>query len=325
MMAVILLATRADASTSWASVVSSVQPRMVKIFGAGGLRGLESYQSGFFISGRGHVLTTWSYVLDSESVVVVTDEGRRLEAELIGSDPRLEIAILKVDVTDVEHFDLKASSQAVAGDSVLAFGNLYGVAVGDEQPTVLHGNVATRTRLAARRGSYKSRYQGPVYVLDAMTNNPGAAGGALTDRHGQLLGVLGKEQRNARNNTWLNYAIPVEEITTSVADILSGKILPRTIDEQVQLPAKPHTLAGLGIVLVPNVLVKTPPFIERVAGKKAAVAAGLRPDDLILFVGQRAVPSIADLHAELKRIHRDDDLRLQVLREDELIEVLLRQ
>jgi len=293
---------------------------MVKIFGAGGLRGLESYQSGFFISERGHVLTVWSYVLDTESVVV-TDDGRRLEAKLIGSDPRLEIAILKVDAEGNDSFDLQSPSEASAGDRVLAFGNLFGVAVGDEQPTVLHGTISTRTQLAARRGAYASRYQGPVYVLDAMTNNPGAAGGALTSLDGQLVGMLGKELRNAQNNTWLNYAIPVEELTSSVADILSGKILPRVSENDVPLPDKPHTLAGLGIVLVPNVLQKTPPFIERLTTDGPAAKAGLRPDDLILFVAGRTVPSISDLLAELRRAHRDDELRLQVLRDGELIEV----
>ncbi len=55
--------------------------------------------------------------------------------------------------------------------------------------------------------STRQRYDGPIYVLDAMTNNAGAAGGALTDDQGRLVGVLGKELRNAQNNTWLNYAL----------------------------------------------------------------------------------------------------------------------
>ena len=311
------------AGNSWSDVVAISQPRMVKIFGAGGLRGLESYQSGFFISERGHILTVWSYVLDTESVVVVTNHGRRYEAELVGADPRLEIAILKVESDDVDYFELQASNQAMPGDRILAFGNLFGVAVGDEQPTVLHGTVAPETQLAARRGAYRSRYQGPVYVLDAMTNNPGAAGGALTDLHGQLLGILGKELRNAYNNTWLNYAIPTAELTSSVADILSGKILPRSTDEQAALPDKPHSMVNLGIVMVPNVLDKTPPFIERVIPNSPAFLAGLRPDDLILFVDGRTVASIGELMAEVRQIHRDDVLPLQVLRDGGLVDVQL--
>ncbi len=324
LLATLSVACPATASNSWSDVVFTVNPKMVKIFGAGGLRGLESYQSGFFISAKGHVLTTWSYVLDTESVAVVTSDGQRLEAELIGADPHLEIAILKVAAAGMAYFDLQATTQAVAGDRVLAFGNLFGVAVGDEQPTVLHGNIVTHTHLAARRGAYKSRYQGPVYVLDAMTNNPGAPGGALTDGQGRLLGLLGKELRNTHNNTWLNYAIPVPQMTNSVSNILSGKILPRTLTESTKLPDNPHTVTKLGIVLVPNLLDKTPPFVERVIGNSLAAKAGLQPDDLILFIREHSVPAITDLHTELKRVHQDDELRLQILRKGELIEVLLK-
>ena len=75
---------------------------------------------------------------------------------------------------------------------MLAFSNLYGVATGNEPASVLKGYVSAVTDLAARRGIFQTPYQGPVYVLDALTNNPGAAGGVLTDRRGQLAGILGK-------------------------------------------------------------------------------------------------------------------------------------
>ena len=56
---------------------------------------------------------------------------------------------------------------------MLAFSNLFGVATGDEPASVLHGIVAAKTRLEARRGVFDTPYKGPVYVVDAMTNNPG--------------------------------------------------------------------------------------------------------------------------------------------------------
>ena len=58
----------ADRTTSFAQVVERVQPKMVKIYGAGGVRGLEAYQSGFLISSEGHILTVWSSVLDSDTI-----------------------------------------------------------------------------------------------------------------------------------------------------------------------------------------------------------------------------------------------------------------
>ncbi|MGY8770843.1 MAG: hypothetical protein ACKVH8_20730, partial [Pirellulales bacterium] len=73
---------RVQAESSLATLIEEVQPKTVKIYGAGGLKGLESYQSGFLISAQGHVLTAWSYVLDSSVITAVTDDGRRFIAEI---------------------------------------------------------------------------------------------------------------------------------------------------------------------------------------------------------------------------------------------------
>src|SRR3990172_8769046 len=72
----------ARAADSLAAVARDVRPKMVKIYGAGGFRGLEAYQSGMLISAEGHVLTAWSYVLDSDDVAVVLDDGRRFTPQL---------------------------------------------------------------------------------------------------------------------------------------------------------------------------------------------------------------------------------------------------
>jgi serine protease Do len=75
-----IAATSALGQSSFAPVVKQVQPRMVKIYGAGGPRGLEAYQSGFLISSDGHILTVWSYVLDADLITAVLDDGRRFTA-----------------------------------------------------------------------------------------------------------------------------------------------------------------------------------------------------------------------------------------------------
>ncbi len=195
---------------AFAPAIAVAQPKMVKIFGAGGPAGLEPYQSGFLISAEGHVLTVWSYVLDTDYITATLNDGRKFEAKLLGADPRLEIAVLKIEAADLDHYELAASAAADTGARVLAFSNLFGVATGDEPDSVQHGVVAAKTRLDARRGAYATPYHGPVYVLDAMTNNPGAAGGALTNLRGELLAMLGKELRNSQNNIWLNFAVPVD-------------------------------------------------------------------------------------------------------------------
>lgn len=305
------------------AVVAATQPKIVKIFGAGGLRGLEAYQSGFFISGEGHILTVWSYVLDTDALTVHLHDGRRLSAELLGMDPRTEIALLKVPAQDTPHFVLEESVLLEPGAKVLAFSNLFGIALGNEPASVLHGVVAARTDLAARRGVFEASFHGPVYVLDAMTNNPGAAGGALCDRQGRLAGLLGKELRSSQTNIWVNYAIPIGELQPTIDQILAGKFRPSPPADPKTRPKQAHTLAELGIRLVPDFLPRTPPFVEGVVPASPAARAGLRPDDLILFVNGRLVPSCKAVVDELAAIDRLDAVRLTVQRGSTLFEVEL--
>jgi serine protease Do len=314
-------AARADQSLS--DVFHDVQPKIVKIYGAGGFRGLEAYQSGFLISADGFVLTAHSYVLDADYITCTLDDGQKFEAKLVGADPRLEIALLKIEATNLPYFDLAKAVPASEGTRTLAFSNLFGIAVGEEPASVQRGIVAAVTPLEARRGVFESLYSGPVYVVDAMTNNPGAAGGALTNMQGQLLGVLGKELRNARNNTWLNYAIPIAELTSSIELIRAGKAptVPHESPDK-KLP-NPMTLDALGIVMMPNILPRTPPFVDKVRAGSPASKAGIRPDDIVLFVDDALVQSVAAMQSALERITIDDRVRITVERDRALVEVTL--
>lgn len=303
-------------------LIDSVQPKIVKVFGAGGYRGLEAYQSGFLISADGRVLTAWSYVLDTEDINVTLHDGRRFRATLLGADAQYELAVLKIDAADLPHFDLDRAAAADIGTRALAFSNVFGVAVGDEPASVQHGVVAAITDLNARRGTFAIPYRGPVYVLDVMTNNPGAAGGALTDHAGALVGVLGKELRNAETNTWLNYALPATELASVVAKLSEGEFVTAQSAEPLK-PEQAFSLKLLGVVAVPNVVERTPPFVDRVVADSPADLAGLQSDDLIVTVNGRLVPSVEALVQELLRTDRYDPLVVGIMRDDELIEITI--
>ncbi len=308
------------AADSFAQVITDNQPKMVKIHGAGGVRGLEPYQSGFLISDKGHILTVWSYVLDTDYITATLDDGRKFEAKLVGADPRLELAVLAIDGADLPYFDLAAAVPADGGSRVLAFSNLFGVATGDEPASVQHGIIAVKTRLDARRGTFETPYHGSVYVLDAMTNNPGAAGGALVNLNGELLAMLGKELRNAQNNIWLNYAIPIDALRDSVGRILEGKSRGDEDEPELKLDDAVD-LADLGMVMVPDVLERTPPYVDRVRAGSPADRAGVKPDDLVVFVGENLVHSCKRFREDLAHIERAAGLKLVLMRGQDLIEV----
>ncbi len=303
--------------------IDQVQPKIVKVYGAGGFRGLEGYQSGLLISAEGHVLTAHSAVLDTSRIRVTLGDGRRFQAKMLGADPRLEIALLKIEATGLPYFDLDRAPAAKPGTRVLAFSNLFGIATGREPASVLHGSISVVTRLDARRGTFDIPYNGPVYLLDMTTNNPGAAGGALVDYSGELLGVLGKELRNRRNNTWINYALPVDRLRPSVEAILSGKTLVQSADPSRPKPEHPLTLEALGLVLVPDVVARTPPYVDQVRRGSPAAAAGVRPDDLIVLFGDRLISSSASLREAFQYTDALDPVRLTLLRGQELIEMEL--
>jgi serine protease Do len=315
-----------DGAASFAQVARAVQPKVVKLYGAGGFRGLESYQSGILISPHGHVLTAWSYVLDADEVTVVLDDGRRYSAEHVAADPLLEIALLKFDPgeDEVAHFELSTAGAAEPGTRVLAFSNLFGIATGDESVSMLHGVVSAVAPLEARRGAFASNFRGDVYIVDAAANNPGAAGGALTDSHGRLLGMLGKELRSSLTGTWLNYALPVAGFSPTVEDMLTGRFRPSELAE-AERPDNPHSLSALGIVLVPDVVTRTPPYIDRVIPDSAAAGAGLRADDLVVMIDTQVTPSCREANRLVARVESDAAVRISVLRDDEFLEFTLKR
>ena len=316
-----LLVTVGPTTSAWGQksgrgfqqTTNKVQPAMVKIVGSGGFQGLEPYQSGFLISSSGHILTVWSYVLDSDVVTVTLDDGQRYDAKLIGYDPKIEIAVLKIEADGLSNFNLDEAVPANIGSKILALSNLYGVATGNEPASVQHGIVSAKTKLSARRGAFKSLYQGDVYILDAVTNNPGAAGGAITDRKGRLIAMIGKELRDSQTNSWLNFAIPIDQVSKSVAEIRSGKKVVQTQSTR-RKPTEPMTPELMGIVLVPEVVSRTPPYIDRVVPGSAAHRAGLQVDDLVIEVNGRMTPSSTEVDQALEYVDRDSKLDLTIQR-----------
>jgi serine protease Do len=326
---VMLLGARAPAASGdvaphpLGDMLAASQARMVKVYGAGGVRGLEGYQTGFLISAQGHILTVWSHVLDADEVTIHLADGRRMAAKTLGADPRVEVAVLKIEASGLPYFDLKRAPKADLGTRVFALSNMFGVATGNEPTSVQRGTIAAATRLEARRGTFDTPYHGAVYVLDVVTGNPGAAGGALIDRDGQLVGILGKELRNALNNTWLNYAIPIDAIRDSVEQIEAGKFVARASDEGRKKPPRSLTLAMLGVVLIPNVVERTPPYVDRVLPDSPAEKAGIAPDDLVVLVGSRLTQSVKMVQNELQWIDAEDEVRLTILRGQDMKEFTL--
>ena len=318
------------ADPSFADTVKAANKKLVKVFGAGGFQRLNNFGTGIVISPEGHILTVASQLLDTSELVVHMYDGQRLRAQVIATEPLLDAALIKIKVegkkidepnglnlTESEYFNFEEAVRrgpAAPGDWVLALSNTFEIALREEPLSVQRGVVSAYTKMAGRRGIFEFPYTGEVYVVDAITNNPGAAGGALLTRKGELLGVIGREIKNTLTETWMNYAIPVgakvefkETVTVKDKDgkeVEEEKTVTLTMPDFVRLamkgeykPVKHDTkIAGQGgyhgIVFVPNVLERTPAYIEDVVPGSPADKAGLRPDDLVSFIDGEPVISI---------------------------------
>jgi len=307
---------------------SQGQDRVVKIYGAGGVGGLDAYQSGFLVSPAGHVATAWSSVLDVDPIVILND-GRRFESKIVGFEPGLELAVLKLDADDLAFFEVPAATadEPVAqwGDPVLAVSNLFNIATGNEPASVMQGRIAARSKLDARRGTFQTAYRGEVWLLDLVANNPGAAGGALVGLDGRLIGMLGKELRDRKTGVWLNYAIPADVLRGPIGDIIAGR---KTIAARTEEPLldrdKSHNPTTLGFSLIPDVLETTPVYVDAVTSKGPASKVDLRPDDLILLINGRRVAHQRSFREQLRRIDRRDNVSLTLQRENEILELAIR-
>jgi S1-C subfamily serine protease len=335
-------------------LAAKANKKMVKLFGAGGFARLNNFGSGIVISPDGHVLTVASQLLDTSELVVHLYDGRRLKAQVLAIEPQLDAALVQIRVEgkkageptglNLDYFDFAADAKkppAEVGDWILALSNTFEIALRDEPLSLQRGVVAAYTKLAGRRGVFEFPYTGDVYVVDAITNNPGAAGGALINLKGELLGVIGREIRNVQSDTWMNYAIPlaakVDIKTIEIVKDKDGKdkeqekIVTVTLPEFVELakagkykpPTRATTLVGtggyLGVVFVPNILERTPAYVEDIVPGSPAAKAGFRPDDLISFVDGEPVVSINAFNDWMRKHTRPGTpIRVEVRRGESL-------
>ncbi len=333
MLLACITASSARADGSLAQVAQQVNPKLVKVFGSGGFRGLASYGTGLIVSPDGYILTVVSPLLDTRDLRVHLSDGRRYHCKMICMEPELDIALVKIDtkekLDDLPYFDISAlaKKQPVdAGTGVLAFSNQFQIATRDEPMSVQRGRVAAYAKLQARRGIFAAAYKGNVYVVDAITNNPGAGGGALTTRSGELIGIIGKELQNEATNTWINYAIPISAAVevieaenkkrmVSIAEVVEKKekYAPSRKDELKTKEENYH-----GIVLVPDVVEFTPPYVEEVRPGSPAEKAGLLPDDLIVYIDGEQIPNIKAFKEIMGTIRPGTKIALEVRRGDKL-------
>lgn len=163
--------------------------------------------SGVILNDSGHIVTANHVIQGADQIVVQLSDGRQLQAELIGSDWRTDLALLRIQADDLQEIAVGDPDSVAVGDVVFAIGNPVGLG-----QTVTRGIISSRDRLVPGLRSYDRFLQ-----TDAAINS-GNSGGALVDARGNLLGI-NLARVVANDSVGIGFAIPVDIVGQVAADL----------------------------------------------------------------------------------------------------------
>lgn len=256
----------------------------------------QSLGSGFIISEDGYLLTNHHVIVDADKVIVRLADRRELEAEVIGSDKRSDVALLKIDAHDLPIVELGKSKELEVGEWVLAIGSPFGF-----DHSVTAGIVSAKERALANE-TYVPFIQTDVAI------NPGNSGGPLFNLEGEVVGINSQIYTRSGGFMGLSFAIPID-VAMNVADQLKtdGYVtrgwLGVIIQEVNRDLAESFGLDKPAGALVAQVLPGSP-----------AEKAGLMAGDVILsFEGMEVIRS-ADLPHHVGRVKPGKKARVDIVR-----------
>ena len=276
-------------------VIQQAQQRMVKVLGAG-VANVEGYASGTIVSPDGLILSMQGVFLDGRQVQVTLPDGTLHPATVLRRDRQLQLSLLKIEAETPAYFPLGEEDYGQQGDWVIAVSNAYKVADKDEQLSVMMGIISLRTSIDAKLNQRDTAYSGPMVLVDAITSNPGAAGGAVVDKEGHLVGLIGKIINSSETNTRLNYAVPRSRLFQFVQGDTATEIAEQPMSREVlDLGIKIFQLSGRN----------APPYVDKVIRDGLAAKAGIKPDDLIVSINGTKLATVRDFLDAKDQIYND--------------------
>ncbi len=261
----------------------------------------HSLGSGVIVNPDGYILTN-NHVVDGASDVQVTlSDKRQLKAKIVGTDPRTDIAVLKIPATSLSTVTLGDSAKAKVGDIVLAIGDPFGIG-----ETVTMGIVSAT-------GRRDLRLEGPEgyedFIQTDASINPGNSGGALVNTRGELIGINTAIISNGGGgNQGIGFAVPVNMARTVMEQILkSGRVtrgfLGVSIQEVTPDIAKAFNVPAAEGALVGDVTPDSP-------GAKA----GLQKGDVITTLNGQKVSDYHDLRLRISQTAPGTPIKMDVYR-----------
>jgi len=311
------LATAQDLSTSFRNVAEALRPSVVSISTSAspnrnadiqglppGLRrqlppGFEDFfnqtprrspgnrprrlgqGSGVIVRAEGYILTNNHVVEGADQVTVELSDDRKVEAEIVGTDPETDLAVLKIDADSLQPVALGDSDAIEVGDWVLAIGSPFGL-----DQTVTAGIISGKNR---RQGIIENGRGFEDFLQTDAAINPGNSGGPLVNLRGELVGINTAILSRSGASAGIGFAIPVSMAQPVLEAIIeSGEVRRGFLGAQVR-DVTPEVVEEF------NLRASDGALIEGVLDSGPADQAGLRPGDVVVELDGQRVDSSAQL------------------------------
>ncbi|HEY1042605.1 MAG TPA: DegQ family serine endoprotease [Telluria sp.] len=269
----------------------------------GGRDIIRGMGSGFIINADGVILTNAHVVRDASEVTVKLKDRREFRAKVLGSDPKTDVAVLKIDAKNLPVVPIGRTSDLKVGEWVLAIGSPFGL-----ESSVTAGVVSAKGRSQVDDSNVP-------FIQTDVAVNPGNSGGPLFNTRGEVVGINSQIYSQTGGYQGLSFAIPIDVAFRIKDQIVStGKVqhakLGVTIQEVNQAFADSFGLDTPEGALVANIEKGGP-----------ADKAGLKPGDVVRRVNGQQIIASGDLPATLALARPGDKVTLDVWREGKLVQV----
>lgn len=255
--------------------------------------------SGVIVSPAGYVITNNHVVEEADEIVVSLNDGRQTVGKVIGTDPETDLAILKIELTDLPVITLGNSDELQIGDPVLAIGNPFGVG-----QTVTGGIVSALGRTQLGINTFENFIQTDAAI------NPGNSGGALVDAGGRLMGINTAIYSRSGGSMGIGFAIPTSTARSVMESIVKdGQVTRGWIGVEPQ-DLSPELAESFGVKAGQGVI------ITGVLQNGPAARAGLRPGDVITAVRGQPVTTVPELLSAVAALTPGEAASLDVVRRD---------
>jgi S1-C subfamily serine protease len=310
---------RIDESSAVTEAVAQVAPAVVTIETTGGglFGGSSGTGSGFIYDSDGWILTNRHVVQGSDSLTVTTNEGREYAAEVYGTDTLTDLAIVKIDATDLPVAPVGTSADLRPGHIAIAIGNPLGY-----ENTVTTGVISGLGRnIVASDATQTSSDQLNNLIQTDAAINPGNSGGPLVNSAGQVIGV-NTAVSTSPQGVGIGFAIPIDFAKPIMQQAVAGEELVRPWIGVRYMPINPALAAEQDLPVEYGALLATSvggsdPIVEG----SPAERAGLRAGDVIVAVDGEQITEERDLSTLLLGYSPGDTITLRVLRQSSTTDI----